>query len=515
MNPLLLPWITRGLKYDTREYLASVSLEPGHSGPEERDAYLIHPEMPMNEALPLLVDLRGSTGDIEYGCFELNGYLIRDPDLRINRQRRNILYYTIRDLANISRGQNRFGEGALIDLVDDPVPVSPDGNWAVLLSTECPNRHEVESALHPLVEHRSGRFLEMPKLLPGEFQHWLADQFNNRQLPPYLLICDSFENIHLEYQYIFNAFAVTGRLWFDEPAGYDAYVQKVLAVERGEVGAGDAAIVACPVDDDVTFADNKSIISPMLKSREAQSLELKALRGQDFNKDSLLESGRNARFMALYCHGIGLPTEELAKRPTLQGAFVLRYGAEEDEGLLTPNDIASKPFVSGGIVFSPACLAGGTQGDSDFAAWLDPQGLPLYTGEHSRVSSIGQALLASASGPMAALVHFDISISSSAPMFNPLTGEHDLQKEIHTRFIRLLSEGETLGRATGPFRWAAGTYYAQAITQFEKVAGTRPFMSWDPTTIGKQVYSLNQYHVVATDMRNYIILGDPAVRLPQ
>lgn len=40
-----------------------------------------------------------------------------------------------------------------------------------------------------------------------------------------------------------------------------------------------------------------------------------------------------------------------------------------------------------------------------------------------------------------------------------------------------------------------------------------PLVFKNEPTIGQSVNAMNTYHVIATDMRNYIILGDPAVRL--
>jgi hypothetical protein len=115
------------------------------------------------------------------------------------------------------------------------------------------------------------------------------------------------------------------------------------------------------------------------------------------------------------------------------------------------------------------------------------------------------------------LAHFDISMAGNAPMYNPMTDAYDLQRELHLRFIKNLSRRQTIGKATAPFRWAAGAFYAQAIYVFGQIAGTLPYKYTGPSgvrkTIGQFVDSMNRYHLTATDMRNYIILGDPAVRL--
>lgn len=516
MRSLLLPWTTRGLRYESRNYLSSLTLDSGERirdiAPEQVTGP-IHPDMVLPDAFPVLAGLRGvHGGDIEYGCFHLNGTLIEDPGLRIRRQIRNILYYTIKDLSNISRGVDSGSAGPPFGA--DPVPEDPQGNWAVVLSEACPNIQQVRSALEPLIRRRSGQIITIPKMDPASFTQWLADQFNDRTLPSYLLICDSFDNILLEYQVIFNAFAVTGRLWFDDPALIRAYVEKVLAVEQGQLDVGQRRVVACPCDDDVTYADYQQIIMPMLDDASPDFIPLEPLVEARFNERSVLDAARDTQLLALYCHGLGLNRRDYERHPDLMGALVLQFGSREDEGLLTPDEVVQGPFVPGGIVFTPACMAGGTQSDSDFVAWLEDDSLAPYVGADTRMSALSQAMLGAPQGPAIVLAHFDISMGGTSPMYNPMTQTGDLQKEIHIRFLRNLLEGQTVGKATEPFRWAAGAYYAQAIYIFGQIAGSVPYFGRSNRTIGQMVSSMNQYHVVASDMRNYLILGDPAVRLP-
>lgn len=523
MRSVFLPWTTRGIRYGSSEYLASLTLDYN----ELRGAISVQladqpldPDLPFAKAIRVISQMRSwgpRTGPgIEYGCFNHNGTLIDDFSLRFRRQSRNILYYVIRDLFNIRRGQSQHSPGMLLG-VADPVPQSPEENWALIISEACPNKGEVERALQPLVEHRSGKVLILPKLDQRAFvDQWLRDNFNKNAIPPYLLICDTFENVPLEYQFIFNSFAVAGRIWFDDPGAFDTYVKKVLAVERGQYVTGNRCLVASPVDDDVTYADHKNIIQPLLELSAEQSLPLEALLPPDFSEQSLLERAAAARFLALYCHGVGLPQEEWVTKPALQGAFVLEYGSESDAGLLTATDFVENKFVPGGIFFSPACLAGGTMVPSDFAAWIDPTGLEAYVGGQTKLAETTCTMLSSPGGPNAVLAHFDISIASSAPTYNPMSQGTDLQKMLHSQFLSHLAAGWTLGRATKPFRWAAGTCYAQAIYIFGQMTGTYPYVGASNVrkTIGQAVNSMNQYHVAATDMRNYIIIGDPAVRLP-
>lgn len=523
MKPPLLPWTTRGVKSDSRDYLAAVTMdleELGRAAPREAP-FGLSPDTYFTDAIPIIKRIsaehahEGPAG-IEYGCFNHDGTIITDPGLRFHRQHRNILYYLIRDVFNIRRGQNQDSPGSMLG-VADPVPQSPDGNWAVLLTEACPERERVERILRPLVEYRNGSMIVIPKLDSPQFiQEWLQPRFNDDEVPAYLLICDNFENLPIEFQFILNAFGATGRLWFEDCSDLQAYVEKILGLERGEMSVQKGCTVASPVDDTVTFVDRKNIIDPLLELPEAKKLSLQPLLADDFTHQTLLESAASARFLALYCHGLGVCRDEWDERSELQGSFVLRFESGDDDGLLTPSDVSAHPFAPGGIVFSPACMGGGNVSDSDYSAWIDPEGLAGYTGMRTEISAISRAMLASPQGPAAVVAHFDISMASSALMYNSMSDGYDLQTLLHKQFVRHLAAGWTVGRATKPFRWAAGAYYAQSIYLFGQMTGTYPYMGTSGTrkTIAMAVNSMNQFHVAATDMRNFLVLGDPAVRLP-
>ncbi len=517
-DDLLINFATRGRKYESKEYLAKTKIDTADEINENLTMQLkqlVHRDMPITQALHILVKERGMfEKDMRYGCFNLDGTLIEDPALLKSRGRRNMLYYMIATLFNISRGRkyNDAGSFSTGSPSDDPVPPSPENNWAVLISEHCNYKRDIERAIEPLVKHRAGRILTTPKLTVNTrgSKEWIEKCVREGSLPKYLLICDSFENIELEFQFILNAFLVTGRLWFDNIANYETYTKKVLDVEKNNFAYNRKDLtMASPLDDPVTSQDFEEIIQPIITANN--SFRFNQLFRNRFSKQSLMESAKSSRFLALYCHGVGLKDEDFSRNPQYQGSFVLDFNSNNETGLLTPEDVTSEPFVPSGILFSPACLAGGTQADSDFASWIKRNGLTPYLGQDTGISAISSTLLGSSVGPVAALMHFDISLCG--PMFNPHNGQFDLQKRIHHNFVKNLIEGQTIGKATKLFRSAAGAFYAQAFKLFGQVAGSVSFMGRDEPNISDFVRSMNQRHVTATDMRNYIILGDPAVKL--
>ena len=510
MKSGFLPWTSRGVRYASRAYLSSVDLDAVNA---EKLNLLDEPFSPETiQHLRALAVTAAETGErVEFGAFSPDGSLL-EPELRKQRQGRNILYYSLRDFFNIRRGHSPEWTGSLMR--EDPLEEDAVGNWAVLVSERCPHKSKVIEAIAPLVEKRHGEVIELEYMDPDSFCRWLVERVNaKRWLPDYLLICDNYQNIPLEYQVLLNSISATGRVWWEDPQAIGAYVDKTVGVESGERYAGVNSAVGSPVDDPVTEADYDNIITELLDS---DSLGFSTILARDFSRDAIQAAASEAGFLAIYCHGLGLSRDEFAANPSLQGAFVLDVKARQDDGLLTSVDVEDRRFCPGGILFTPACLAGGTVGRSDFMSWLDPRNLAEYVISDTHQSELCSTLLKSASGPLAILAHFDISIASNARMFNPITRKYDLQAMLHQTFVNDLAKGSTIGRASRPFRWAAGAFYAQAIYIFGQITGIYPIAHsrGAQKTLGTYVSAINRHYVTATDMRNYVILGDPAVRLP-
>ena len=230
--PLLLDWSTRGVRYDTNELIASYD-DLGYLINEKISSSQkeVDPDLPFTLALKLVQPRRHFPHGIrtEYGCFDVDGSVIQDFKLNFNRQRRNILYYCIRDYFNTSRGQTPDS----IDSTDyDPVPQDPKKHWAVLLTDSCPSGDEIERTLSPLVKLRKGKVIKIPKLDVSKFLNWIKNSAGELIKTPYVMICDNFENVPIEYQYVLNAFLVTGRVWFDNFHYFEQYVEKLLRVKK-------------------------------------------------------------------------------------------------------------------------------------------------------------------------------------------------------------------------------------------------------------------------------------------
>jgi hypothetical protein len=216
-------------------------------------------------------------------------------------------------------------------------------------------------------------------------------------------------------------------------------------------------------------------------------------------------------------HGIGNANPRL--QPGVQGQprFV------ED---LTPALAGAGPFLPGGIWFLFACFGAATPSQSVYWHWLkllvdanDPD-LPAaefygarnylpHPGAAPFVAAVPKAALANPEGPLAVLGHADLAW---------IYGYEDLSAsgvDPRERFLRvpsLLADPSNrfrAGSAAGLFR-SLGSIDASLSDLSDKeqeaaASGTAP-------TLDKLAYG--RLWMQRQDLANYVLLGDPAVRLP-
>lgn len=193
-----------------------------------------------------------------------------------------------------------------------------------------------------------------------------------------------------------------------------------------------------------------------------------------------------------------------------QGALMLPR-----DGALLGKDVALRPFLPGGIWFFFACFSAGTPTHSSYAHWLrqlyayDPEAAQsivselLPKGEKPFIAALPQAVLANPDGPLAVMGHVDLAWSY---------GYKDLGRPTPSRFLsvlKALAEGGRAGVALHALqRFVNETSIELTLLHNRQQAGTSSSQSVvDPMTWA-------ELWMVRQDLSNYILLGDPAVRLP-
>ncbi|HYO54794.1 hypothetical protein [Archangium sp.] len=351
------------------------------------------------------------------------------------------------------------------------------------------------------------------------------EKTSEKDRPRYLLLLGDLHEVPLELQQVLSTDAFVGRLAFASDAGYEAYVDKVLRWEGAAARETRSRVLFYTSRDrtSATELGHQALIAPSVAAcRERQQVD-------DFPAADILELGGEGAVplekllahaaepgpgvLFTLSHGRGRPAGGWARpeeRLERQGELRLPDGR-----FLSAAELASRPFLPGGVWFSFACFSAGTPSRSSYTHWLqqlpisDPnahRGLDALPkqGERPFIAALPQAALANPNGPLAVMGHVDLAWSCSFS---------DRGRGTPSRFIELLkalARGSRAGVALSTLLQFLNETSSELATlynmeQMERTYG-RP-SSVDPVA---RAWLWMQRQ----DLANYILLGDPAVRLP-
>ncbi|TSC33930.1 hypothetical protein [Corallococcus sp. Z5C101001] len=408
------------------------------------------------------------------------------------------------------------------------VPEGPEGRHLLELVAPLRELRQREQGGEPILtlSVRSG-------LTGAEAHAWKAQGLGSEKVseedrPRYLLILGDLDAVSLEVQQALATDSLVGRIAFSDDAGYRAYVTKVLRWTEASGGAKAARLLFYTARDGTCATDlgHRKLMAPCLESSEERRRQGR-LRihppevldelgyGQGTAVQRMLDfTARTEPGVLLsLSHGLGMPEQGWSspeEQRALQGALLLTRDQR-----LTAEDVASVPFMSGGIWYGFACFSAGTPTRSAYAPWL--RDLPSVTpnasrvvsllpkpGERPFVSALPQAALANPAGPLAVMGHVDLAWSSS---FN------DHGRGRHARFFGVLgalAAGHRAGAALASLIRATNeaSIVLNAGYHEERRMGDAGQLPRLPPA--ERAYQWLLYH----DLASHVLLGDPAVRLP-
>ena len=421
----------------------------------------------------------------------------------------------------------------------------PVQRWAVVAPESVEGDRQLE-AIAPLLrlrEDEQGAPATVYRVPPGmdarqavgwkDEVYWSED-VPEEERPLYLLMLGDLHQTSVELQHALANGALVGRLHFadaeggTDPAAYAAYAAKVVRFARE--GTPDAApdllfFVARDGTPATLFGEAKLVAPGLLaaqQGRDAGRLPAASVREVEAETvDELLAAGAGARPSVLLSvsHGLGAPPggwrskEEAWRR---QGALVV--GPNE---VLDAERLRSQPFLPGGMWFFLACFSAGTPATSAYHAWLSQlrqegaygkpaeavlQSLP-GPGQRPFLAALPQAALANPAGPLAVIGHVDLAWAYSFSA---------MKKPSESRKSRLLSSVEVMvrGSRAGVALEALARFYREAndalMSRYELEADARAEGRPDPTDRVERAH----LWMLRNDLRGYVLLGDPAARLP-
>jgi hypothetical protein len=359
--------------------------------------------------------------------------------------------------------------------------------------------------------------------------------------PRYLLILGDLDQVSLDTQQVLSHDGLTGRLACASDDGYAAYVDKVLAWQRAPSREDRARAMFYTVHDgtSATAAGHAKLIQPCHdrcartardkpRAFAASAVEAHGAKLPDPDELLTLVAANHPSVLMSMSHGMGPPRRRPwtpAEARERQGA--MSFGAE---GALEAADVASAPFLPGGMWIYFACFGAGTPRTSAYHHWLEMleregmsdlgpiaatlRGLDQAGGF---VSALAKAALANPDGPLAVLGHIDLAWSysyeelrvSRTDSAQRITGSNR-----SLNFFQLMSKlvaGERVGAAALALKLQLGAVGAELTAHYDRCKrGGGPIEGATPA----DVLALGNLWMLHQDLLGYAVLGDPAVRLP-
>ncbi len=345
--------------------------------------------------------------------------------------------------------------------------------------------------------------------------------------PRYLLLLGELQEVSLPVQLALSVNGLVGRLAFDADEDYEAYVDKLIALERTPDPAHKPRSLFYTVHDGTaaTREGYTQLIEPLFKlSRDRQRKNYRQFPGERPQSlgaerpapDEFLSLARQKTPTVMFSmsHGAGpprrgWPTQAEARR--LQGG--MRFGAE---GSLTPEEVGAGAFLPGGFWFYFACFGAGTPKHSAYSSWLEnhaPDDLREVLRGLSKgdgfTSGITKAALRNPEGPLGVIGHVDLAWTHS---FNEIKGSGEDAKTIR-RVRQFLDPLATLLKQQ---RVGAAMLYLQLALREVNVAINSTYAA---ASRGRGSFAvedsgaLSNLWMFREDLRQFVLLGDPAASL--
>jgi hypothetical protein len=418
----------------------------------------------------------------------------------------------------------------------DPKKLDQSG-WAVIFPAEMDAKRKtaIQKALHKLLKRRqeqAGKLFKIYEGAQGYRRGETKDKFLQRhkvgagaadpaQMPFYVLLIGSPEEIPYEFQYQLDVMRGVGRLDLgDDYNAYARYAESVVMAEEGKVKLPRRAAffgVRTP-GDKATQLSADYLVKPLYENLQVRQpdndikleaeWQLDKFIGQNQATKAQLKKllgGDPAQTPALLLtasHGIEFPLSN-PNQADCQGALLCQDwpgpgGSLSSDHYFAGKDLPANANVVGMIAMFFACYGAGTPKLDQFAAQAFKKRTEIAP--YGFVAALPKRLLTN--GALAVIGHVERAWGYSFVM---ASGDPDNQAFVTA--LRKLMNGEPVGLATDPsFNLRYADMSSALSVDMEERKYDPPYSSSDA--------ELAQKWTANNDARGYIVLGDPAVRIP-
>lgn len=333
------------------------------------------------------------------------------------------------------------------------------------------------------------------------------------KVPYYLLIVGDPQQIPYAFQTQLDVQYAVGRIYFETIQEYASYAHSVVAAEKGLVNLARRAAffgVANP-DDSATQASSELLLGPLLKKLQPglKEWQVEPFLREQASKAQLTRllgaQGQPPAFLFTASHGMSFSSGSPRQVPH-QGALLCQDwpGPEQWSGAIPPehyfagDDVASDANVLGMIAFFFACYGAGTPLYDEFSRQAFKK--PALIAPNPFVAGLPMRLLGHPKGGALAVVgHVERAWGYSFQW--PGAGA---QTTVFESALKLLCQGQPVGLAFECFNERHAELSVMLTDTIESL------------DYGRRVspYELSGMWTAKNDARGYVILGDPAARLP-
>jgi hypothetical protein len=423
----------------------------------------------------------------------------------------------------------------------DPKDLAQAG-WGLIFpaSADVQHKEAIKDALKPLLDLRREQAGDLfriyedsagyrPKETASQFVSRygarVSDPVDPRKVPYYLLVVGSPEEVPFHFQYQLDVQYAVGRIDFDNLDAYINYAANVVAAETGGAAFPRKATffgVSYP-GDRATELSADHLVKPLCEyihqrcgdgwkigrvlPEDAKKAKLKALLGGD-------EDEKPALLFAA-SHGMEFDQEDPeGRQEPYQGALLcgdwegpaLQPGAIPRDYYLAGEDLADDADLQGLIAFFFACYSAGTPRFDEFTKQAFKDSGETIT-DHPFLAALPRAMLSLPKGALAVIGHVERAWGASylGERSEYPGGRRSEQIAVFSSAVERLLSGHPVGSAMEYFN---GRYAALSTELTDAIEKAELFgLALNP-------YELAEMWTANNDARGYIIVGDPAVRLP-
>ncbi|HXU31628.1 MAG TPA: hypothetical protein VN851_13725 [Thermoanaerobaculia bacterium] len=412
----------------------------------------------------------------------------------------------------------------------DPTDLSQTG-WGVIFAPGVTS--EMEEALSPLFERRRQqagqehfRALRGPVPTASELLKVTDVQKgappDPKKLPYYLLLVGDPTWLPFQLQTELDVQYAVGRLWFENANDYRSYAEAVVAYEvaaevRGKERAGrllvdskntegdDGDLTFFAVEnpgDRATYQTANDLIAYLHKALKLcrPRWRVRTIGGGEAKRARLtrLLGAEKPSILFTASHGVGYDADD-RQQGNRQGSLICddwpgEPAPLEDEHCFAGADVPTEADLSGLIAFLFACYGAGTPSYDSFGFRV-PDG-PRKIAPAPFVARLPQRLLAA--GALAVVGHVDRAWTTSFTWNG--RGGHVV---VYDHLLRQLMDGYPIGFAMEQM----GLRFADLAAALQVLWSDRAFLR------DRDVETFGELWLAASDARNFVVLGDPAVRL--